>query len=134
MTGSLDIFKYNRFPALGILSLSVELTKMNAKLKWREPHAVDRLRQMTMQAAKSKSLPFMPQPPALDGTMAGKQAILLHPFRYTYLIPFEARLLKQWNVKSGDCQMTSAQYHTILVYTLPISIRLLTTVCFSWNR
>lgn len=34
--------------------------------------AVMRRNQMSMQAAKSKSLPFMPQPAALDGTMAGE--------------------------------------------------------------
>lgn len=32
----------------------------------------DGMLQMTMAAAKSKSLPFMPQPDALDGSMSGE--------------------------------------------------------------
>lgn len=43
-------------------------------LSWRASRKslLTRLNQMSMQAAKSKSLPFMPQPETLDGSMAGE--------------------------------------------------------------
>lgn len=47
---------------------------LSLSLSWRASRKslLTRLNQMSMQAAKSKSLPFMPQPETLDGSMAGE--------------------------------------------------------------
>eukprot|EP00904_Undaria_pinnatifida_P001038 jgi/Undpi1/10935/HiC_scaffold_3.g01461.m1 len=57
---------------------------------------------MTMQAAKSKSLPFMPQPAALDGTMAGDAGF--DPIGFSNFIPLD--FLREAELKHGRiCQL-----------------------------
>lgn len=57
---------------------------------------------MTMQAAKSKSLPFMPQPAALDGTMAGD--VGFDPIGFSSFIPLD--FLREAELKHGRiCQL-----------------------------
>ncbi|CAM9618580.1 unnamed protein product [Scytosiphon promiscuus] len=57
---------------------------------------------MTMQAAKSKSLPFMPQPATLDGSMAGD--VGFDPVGFSSWIPID--FLREAELKHGRiCQL-----------------------------
>eukprot|EP00752_Nemacystus_decipiens_P009070 g8098.t1 len=57
---------------------------------------------MSMQAAKSKSLPFMPQPETLDGSMAGD--VGFDPVGFSSFIPLD--FLREAELKHGRiCQL-----------------------------
>ncbi|CAM9737716.1 unnamed protein product [Choristocarpus tenellus] len=72
---------------------------------------------MSEAAAKSKSIPFMPQPPALDGTMAGD--VGFDPFGFSSWIPLD--FLREAELKHGRiCQLAIVGWiATDLGFVLP---------------